>query len=409
MRTHKKMKWVLVLALLLPLTLFAVERTLYEAATDATAEVVFGPSKPDDGSTMVTGEIRADYIGTIKFYAKGGEERGTPTAVNGITVTVVNASYGFITNDVIVYYDTSADVAYKRTVAVAETNYIEMSSAISGLSWAAGDQLYEMTQQGQMDIIAASETTYADTVGTSTLSDITWILEASQITQQTEQVVWIRQETTVTQVVDDVVQILSASQVTQLVDKIEWILEASQVTQLVEQLAWVLETVQATQQFADVVWVGGWTNNNPVQRTNLIYRPYPTYSMSLLTNTAWETFTTYSMVPLTNTAWKTFTTYSQATVTNQIWKTFPTQIMSPLTNTVWDPFTTYSLRALTNTVERPYVTSAGTAAGATGSGLTWNIPADAFVTPIDSPIWIIVSVTGGANSNVTLNVTATDL
>lgn len=148
-------KWTLSLVVLLALSVVAIAAndTEYEAATDATAEVTFGPD-PYGVVTILDGDIVPQYNGTLKIYAKGGAGRVTPSSYPSVATNVIpvsNSSYALTNSDIVVWYDTSADVSEKRTISSATTTNVTLDSAVTSIP-ATGDQLYEVTQQGQIDI-----------------------------------------------------------------------------------------------------------------------------------------------------------------------------------------------------------------------------------------------------------------
>lgn len=150
----------IIMFLTLGLPLFAGLDTEYEAATDGTAAIVMGPNTDRNGQLVVKEiDARHDNNGTLKFYAKGGQGRIAPSAMAGTTVTVSSVA-GYAASDDVVYYDTSADTAYYRTIASTTATEIVLSSAVV-VTWAVGDQLYEITQQGQLDLQGSRISTVA--------------------------------------------------------------------------------------------------------------------------------------------------------------------------------------------------------------------------------------------------------
>lgn len=147
----------LVLAVTIPLARAASKETKYEAATDGTAEVVFGPNANAQLS-VVGGTVTADYAGTIKAYEYTGTGRQTWTSTNNMpaaswTVGLIpNSTFGFTNSDKVVFYDTSADMAYYRTISSVTATSVTLSAAITPAG-GVGDYLYEMSQMGQVPIV----------------------------------------------------------------------------------------------------------------------------------------------------------------------------------------------------------------------------------------------------------------
>jgi len=141
---------------------FATMVTNYESATDGTATVTVGPSKAK--VVVKAGTVRHYETGSVKFYAKGGAGKVTPTtlpAAGAVTVLVSNASYALTNADMVLYYHSSADVCDVRTVSASAATYIVLDSAISSAG-ASGDQVYELTQQGQVSFIGSNVTALAE-------------------------------------------------------------------------------------------------------------------------------------------------------------------------------------------------------------------------------------------------------
>jgi len=155
---------------------FAAVESEYATGVDGTAVVNFGP---DPFGAVTVKSIYAKHAnnGSLKFYAKGGAGRVAQTAMAGTTVTVANVAYAISTSDLVIYYDTSADAVYYQTVASSTLSNIVLSSEVN-VTWASGDQVYELTQQGQIDLISEVNVPLIDpatnvVVGTATNNVVT--------------------------------------------------------------------------------------------------------------------------------------------------------------------------------------------------------------------------------------------
>jgi len=148
----KSTRWLMgLVALLMVCALYALAApvTKYNTGTSSSA-VTFGAT---DGRQVVTYvDATSDLAGSVvKFYAKGGEGKVAPTTspTNGATVIAIsNSSYGFTTNDTVVYQHSNGTAVY-RTISSATTSNVTLNSGIS-VAGASGDYLYEITQQGQI-------------------------------------------------------------------------------------------------------------------------------------------------------------------------------------------------------------------------------------------------------------------
>jgi len=123
--------------------------------TVAGAAVNFAPNR-NESSLLAIQVDSADPTAVVEFYGKS--QRATPTALptNGaLVVFVSNSANEFTTNDLVVFFHAALDTVDYRTVSANTASNVTLSSGISAAG-AAGDQLYELEQKGEIALGAAS-------------------------------------------------------------------------------------------------------------------------------------------------------------------------------------------------------------------------------------------------------------
>lgn len=134
------------LALALPC--LAAPESKYNAAVTGDVDMVFGPRV---GATKISSIIaKVDAAGSIALSARTGSRYAvTNMATTNVWLEASNTS--ITNNDVIVYSHAGGRQDY-LTVAAATANKLELTATAAGVAFASGDAVYEMSQQGQIDI-----------------------------------------------------------------------------------------------------------------------------------------------------------------------------------------------------------------------------------------------------------------
>lgn len=142
---------------------FAAAETKF-ASGSTSAAVTFGPGTvlTQIKSAYATSDTAAGYL---KIYARGGAGKRAPTATptNGATViSILNTGNAYTTNDIVAYVHANGTTDL-RTVSENTTTNLTLSSGIS-VAGAAGDYVYELTQQGQITVGSGNLATAGDYV-----------------------------------------------------------------------------------------------------------------------------------------------------------------------------------------------------------------------------------------------------
>ncbi len=140
----KRISLAVIVALAAALAAAAGE-SKYEATTNGSATVVFGPA----GAFRVTGlHAAADSNAAhVLFYVRGATSARlapvTNPAAGATVIAVANSGYQLTNADAVVYVHGSGALDW-RTVASATPSNVTLSAAISEAG-AAGDRIYEVT------------------------------------------------------------------------------------------------------------------------------------------------------------------------------------------------------------------------------------------------------------------------
>lgn len=143
-------KMLAVLAVLSILAIAAQAQETKYASGTTSAALTFGPRH---GRQVIKSVYAATDLagGVVKFYAIGGAGKLAPTAVptNAADVIyVANTGNLLTTNDVVVYVHANGTLD-KTTVSANTSSNCTLAAGIT-VAGAAGDYIYEQTQQGQI-------------------------------------------------------------------------------------------------------------------------------------------------------------------------------------------------------------------------------------------------------------------
>jgi hypothetical protein len=129
----------------------------YDADANTTSAVVFGPAA-NGGQTIVkaVSAVSTGTAATVKFYARTGSKAApsaTPTNA-AVVIYVANTGNIFTTNDLVAYVHADGSVDY-TTVSANTATTVTLAAGITSAG-ASGDNLYELSLQGQRNLGAAA-------------------------------------------------------------------------------------------------------------------------------------------------------------------------------------------------------------------------------------------------------------
>jgi len=135
-------------------TMLIAGDSAYDTGTTA-AEVTFGPNPYSQTVIKAIAAESDKAASVVKIYSKTAKYFPTTSPTNGATVIAIANTGTAVTNgDHVVYWHADGTVD-KTTVASATTSNITLAAAIT-VAGADGDAVYELGQDWQIDLGAAS-------------------------------------------------------------------------------------------------------------------------------------------------------------------------------------------------------------------------------------------------------------
>ena len=157
----------------------ALAGNLSKYAAHATASAVNFPA--NSGRTIVKMlHAESDKAGGVaKIYVRSGNGVTVSSANDaGTTILVPNVSAQFVANDLIAYQHADGTVDYTTVASTNTTVSIVLNDAISQAG-TAKDRVYELSQQGQLDVAAATVTYTEDIFATPNDSPLRILVDST--------------------------------------------------------------------------------------------------------------------------------------------------------------------------------------------------------------------------------------